>query len=145
MPPWRSGTILNGFSISFWAEWPPNVNCKGQCAKFAARRPRANARLLVRHKLRFDAVVNPVRVPPFGGIDRNPVEQHREVEMVAAGKARLAALADLLPPTDAFASLHFDGAQVPVERLQSAAVVKEDGVPEDSKEVRQDDCAVVRR
>ena len=48
------------------------------------------------HHLRFNPVVNPVRVPPFHGVDGNSIQQHGEMQVVAAGKACLAAAADLL-------------------------------------------------
>ena len=52
--------------------------------------------LPVRLHLRFNPVVNPVRVPPFHRIDRNSIEQHGEMQVVAAGQSRLTRAADLL-------------------------------------------------
>ena len=71
------------------------------------RRQRADSRpgcraslLLIRLQLHFNAVVNPVRVPPFHGINGDPVQEHGEVQMVAARQAGLATVRDHLTVLD---------------------------------------------
>ena len=48
-----------------------------------------------------EAVLDPVRVPPFDRVHRQALEQRGEVQVVAAGEAGLAGLADRLAALDA--------------------------------------------
>src|SRR5205085_9108756 len=61
------------------------------------------ARLL---QLPLDAIVNPVRIPPFDRVHRAPVDEHREVEMIAAGKSGHAAPSDRLAARHGVADLY---------------------------------------
>jgi hypothetical protein len=71
--------------------------------RFFAARLRARLRRLLRLvdflpavalELGLDVVADPLRVPPFDRQDRDAVEVHAVVQVVAAGEAGLAGLAD---------------------------------------------------
>ena len=73
------------------------------------------------------------------------VDEHREVQVVAAGEARHAAPADDLPLVHLVARLHRELRQVSVERLDAHAVVDHHGVAVDAEFRREDDLAGVGR
>src|ERR1035438_3929661 len=79
-------------------------------------------------------VVNPVRVEPLHRIDLHTVHLHAEVQMVAAGQARRAAVAHGLALLHHVAHLHIDPAEMPIDRLQAIPVVEHDAVPVDRSE-----------
>src|SRR6185369_11754484 len=76
-------------------------------------------------ELGLDVVVNPLRVPPLDRQDCDAVQIDAEVQMIAAGEAGLAGLAQDLLLLDRVALLHVDGAQVAVERVEAKTVVED--------------------
>ena len=91
----------------------------------------------------LDAVVNPVLVPPFVGIDLIASDEHAEVHVIAERHACRAADADLLFLLDHVAHLYVDPAHVPVKALQCVAVVEDDAIAIYAEPVRVDDLARV--
>ena len=67
------------------------------------------------------------------GIHHLAVDEHREVQVIAARHAGLAALAELLALVDHRADRDFERREVPVERLHAHAVVDDDAVPVDAE------------
>src|SRR4029077_1131626 len=57
-------------------------------------------------QLSHHAVFNPVRIPPFGGVDELAVHQHAEMKVIAPGKARLAREPQRLALVHVLAVLH---------------------------------------
>src|SRR5579859_3208645 len=84
-------------------------------------------RLSVRHQASVDAlrdvVLNPVRIPPFLGVDLDAIELHGEVDVIAAGHARHAALAHYLAALHHVALVQVEVAHVAVNSLQSVTVI----------------------
>src|SRR5512141_3280996 len=62
--------------------------------------------------LEFDIVADPVGVPPFHGIDEDPVDEHGEMEMIAAGQARGSRKPDGLAARHALGQRDVDLAQM---------------------------------
>ncbi|MBZ5514785.1 MAG: nucleoside hydrolase [Acidobacteriia bacterium] len=101
--------------------------------------------LLVGRELRFDPIVDPVRVPPLDRVDGNSIEQHREVDVVATGESGLPAAADFLIALHRVACLNGDGAHVAVKALEAATVVDHHRVAENPQEPGKCHDAVVGR
>src|SRR6478736_2046037 len=64
-------------------------------------------------------IFHPLLVPPLDRVDRVAVDEHREVEMIAAGQTRHPRAADLLALRDRVADLHFERREVRVQRLHA--------------------------
>ena len=92
-----------------------------------------------------NVILNPVRVPPFLGIDLYAIKLHGEMDVVAAGHPGHAALAHDLAALDRIAFVNVDVAHVAVDRLQSVTVVDHHAIAVDSQWRRPDDTAVIRR
>ena len=90
-----------------------------------------------------DVILDPVGIPPLFGVDLDAVELHAEVDVVAAGHAGLAALAQDLALFDKVAFVDGDFAEVAVDGLQTVAVVEHDAVAIDAERGGIDDPAVV--
>ena len=88
-------------------------------------------------------VLNPVRIPPFLGIDLHAIELHGEMDVVAAGHAGHAALAHDLATLHHVALVHVDVAHVAVDGLQAVAVVDHNAVAVDAQRRGLDDAAVI--
>src|SRR5437764_10617493 len=80
-----------------------------------------------------NVVLDPVRIPPFPGIDLHTFELHAEVDVVASGHTRHTALAHHLPALHRVAFVNVDLAQMAIDRLQAVAVVDDDAVAVDSE------------
>src|SRR4051794_2704352 len=59
-----------------------------------------------------DTVLDPMAVPPFDGVHLGAVHLHGEMQVIASGKAGVAAAPHLLPLFHRVADLHTDVAQV---------------------------------
>src|SRR5207248_4277702 len=92
-----------------------------------------------------DAVLDPVRIPPFNGIYHLAVDQHREVQVIAAGHPGHPALAELLLFLDHVPGLDGDRREVSVERLDAHPVIDDDAVAVDAERRRVHDPSAVRR
>src|SRR5262249_59468021 len=84
-------------------------------------------------QFRRDVAADPLPVPPLHGQDRDAVEIDAEVQVVAAGEAGLAGLAEDLALLDLVADLDVDRAQVAVERVEPEAVVEDHRVAVDAE------------
>ena len=89
-------------------------------------------------------VLDPVRVPPFLGVDLHAVELHGKVNVIAPGHARHAAQTHHLAALDRIAFMHVDPAHVPVDGLQSVAMIDDHAVAVDAKGRCPHDAAVIR-
>src|SRR5450759_96870 len=78
-----------------------------------------------------DVILNPVCVPPFLRVNLDPIELHREMDVVASGHAGLAAQAHHLALLYHVAFVDIHPAQVAVDRLQSVSMVDDDTVTVD--------------
>src|SRR5262245_43191819 len=88
------------------------------------------------HHLPEHAILHPLRVPPLDGVHRAPVDQHREMQMVAAGEPGHAAAADRLSLLDAIPGLDVHRREVAIKRLDAEAMVDDDAVAVDAEVVR---------
>lgn len=82
-------------------------------------------------------------VPPFDGLDLQTRDEHSEMEMITAGHARGAGLADNLPALDRIPLADVDFTQVRIEGLQPETVVQNHHIAVDAHEFGQDDPARV--
>jgi len=64
-----------------------------------------------------DVILDPVAVPPFLRVDRDAIELHGDVDVVASGHSRLAIRAHDLASFDHIAFVHSNLAKVAVDRL----------------------------
>src|SRR4026209_562022 len=87
-------------------------------------------------KLPVDPIGNPVRVPPLDWIHRAAMDEHREVQMIAAGEPGHAAPADLLAALDRVAGLHLDRGRGPVDRRHARPGVDDHAVAVDAQPAR---------
>src|SRR5688572_14414541 len=92
-----------------------------------------------------DAVLHPLLAPPVHRRHLLAADEHREVEVVAAGQPGHAAAPDHLPLFDAVAHLRVDRRQMPVERLNTHAVVDDHAVAVDAQIGGVHDDALLRR
>src|SRR5688500_14547260 len=106
----------------------------------ASARGAASSELL---QLRRDAVLDPVGIPPFLRIDLHRLQDHRVMQVVAAGEAAGAAVAEGLAALHRVADLDREAAQMAVQGQQAVAVVDDDGVAVDAEEVGHHDDPVV--
>src|SRR5579863_6620138 len=90
-----------------------------------------------------DVVLDPMRIPPFLGIDLHAVKLHGEMDMVAAGHAGHAALAHDLAASDQVALMHVEVAHVAVNGLQAIAVIEHNAVAVDAQRRSPHHAAVV--
>src|SRR6266851_1569576 len=149
----RVAHSLRSFALRATGASPPNPLHARSRGPQAPLRSRGSLAALVRAalaarglvQLADDAVLNPVGVPPFDWVHHLSVHQHREVEVIAAGETRHAALAHFLFFVDHLSGLHGDRRQVPVQRLDAHAVVQDDAVAVDAERRRVEDFAAVRR
>ena len=97
------------------------------------------------HDLAADAVLHPLFAPPIHRRDLLSADEHREVEVIAAGEAGHAAATEFLPLFHAVADLDADRRQVPIQRLHAEAVIDDDAVAVDTQVRRVDDRAGAAR
>src|SRR3954452_11550025 len=84
-------------------------------------------------QLAGDAVLNPVRIPPVDRVHRATVQQHREVQAIAAGEPCHAAPAERLSLDNGIADLDVERRQVLIERGNAHPVVEDDAVAINAK------------
>ena len=92
-----------------------------------------------------NVILNPVAVPPFLRVDLHAIELHGEVNVVASGHSRHAALAHDLASLHHVAFVHINMAEVAVDRLQPVAMIDHDAVAVDAERRRIDNPAIIGR
>src|SRR5690606_23925767 len=90
-----------------------------------------------------DPVLYPMPIPPFDGVHGLALEEHRVVQVIAAGEAGDARAADFGAAFDGVADVGRDRREVAVERLQAHAVVDDHAVAVDAEIAGVDDRAAV--
>jgi len=85
----------------------------------------------------------PVLVKPFPRLNFYSVNEDAEVQVVAAGHAGCAGIADDLPFGHVIANRNTYAAQVRIEALQSEAVVDDNALAVNAELIGEDDGAVV--
>src|SRR5688572_5825373 len=96
------------------------------------------------HDLAEHAVLHPLRAPPVDRRHLFAADEHREMQMVAAGESGHAAAADLLSLVDSLPDLDVDGRQMSVQRLHAKTMVDDDAVAVDTEVAGMHDHAALR-
>src|SRR5215471_16322765 len=84
-------------------------------------------------------------IPPFFGVDLDPLQLHAEVNVIASSHAGGAALAHALSALHQVAFAHGDLAEMTINGLQSVSMVEDDAIAVDSQRRGVHHFAVVRR
>src|SRR5438876_9826715 len=84
-------------------------------------------------QLSLDAILDPVGVPPFDRVDRMAIDQHGEVQVIAASKSGHPAAPDRLAFFHRIANLDIERPEMAVEGLNAHAVVENNAVAVDAK------------
>jgi hypothetical protein len=84
-----------------------------------------------------------MRIPPFLGIYLHPIELHAEVNMIATGHPGLSAQSHDLSLFHHVSVVHIDSAEVPVDGLETVAMIEDNAVAVDAKRSRIDDLPII--
>src|SRR6476660_2552265 len=95
--------------------------------------------------LALHPVGNPMRIPPFNRRHHPAADEHREVQVIAAGKTGHAAASDRLPARHLVADFDVERREVPVQRLHSHPVIDDDAVAVNAEPVGVQHGSGIRR